>query len=57
MTTALIVSVVDIATFGELAALREVSPWVFGEYAQVWMAIALLSMFGGALLALAQTEL
>src|SRR5271166_6650278 len=57
MTTALIVSVVDIATFGELAALREVSPWVFSEYAPVWMAIALLSMFGGALLALAQTEL
>src|SRR5208283_3201079 len=30
MTTALIVSVVDIATFGELAALREVSPWIIG---------------------------
>ncbi len=57
MTTALIVSVVDIATFGELAALREVSPWVFGEHAPVWMVVALLSMFGGALLALAQTEL
>src|SRR5208337_1955217 len=57
MTTALIVSVVDIATFGELAALREASPWVFGEYAPVWMVVALLSMFGGALLALAQTEL
>jgi len=57
MTTVLIVSVVDIATFGELVALREVSPWVFGEYAPVWMVIALLSMFGGALLALAQTEL
>ncbi|HKN08857.1 MAG TPA: proton-conducting transporter membrane subunit [Pseudomonadota bacterium] len=57
MTTALIVSVVDIATFGELVALREASPWVFGEYAPVWMVVALLSMFGGALLALAQTEL
>ncbi len=57
MTTALIVSVVDIATFGELTALREVSPWVFGDYAPAWMAIALLSMFGGALLALAQPEL
>ncbi len=57
MTTALIVSVVDIASFGELAALREVSPWIFGEYAPVWLVIALLSMFGGALLALAQTEL
>ena len=57
MTTALIVSIVDIATLGELAALREVSPWVFGKYASVWMVMALLSMFGGALLALAQTEL
>ena len=57
MTTALIVSIVDIATFGELAALREASPWIFSQYAPVWMAIALLSMFGGALLALAQTEL
>ena len=57
MTTVLIVSVVDIATFGELASLREVSPWVFGEFAPAWMVIALLSMFGGALLALGQTEL
>ena len=57
MTTALIVSVLDIATFTELAALREVSPWVFGEYTPIWLAVALLSMFGGAVLALAQTEL
>ena len=42
MTTALIVSIVDIATFGELAALREASPWIFSQYAPVWMAIALL---------------
>ena len=57
MTTALIVSVVDIATFAELAAMRQASPWIFTEHATVWMVIALLSMFGGALLALAQTEL
>jgi multicomponent Na+:H+ antiporter subunit D len=57
MTTALIVSVVDIATFGELVALRESSPWVFGEYTPVWIVFALLSMFGGVLLALAQSEL
>ena len=57
MTTALIVSIVDIAAFGELAALREASPWVFGEWAPAWMTIALLSMIGGALLALSQTEL
>jgi len=57
MTTALIVSVVDIASFGELTALREISPWIFADYAPVWITIALLSMFGGALLALAQSDL
>jgi NADH:ubiquinone oxidoreductase subunit 2 (subunit N) len=57
MTTALIVSVVDIATFGELAALRETAPWIFSGHASAWLAVALLSMFGGAVLALAQTEL
>lgn len=57
MTTALIVSVVDIATFAELAVMRQSSPWIFTGHASVWIAIALLSMFGGALLALAQTEL
>jgi len=57
MTTALIISVVDIATFVELAALRAALPWIFGAFAPVWLVIALLSMFGGALLALAQTEL
>ena len=57
MTTALIVSMLDIATFTELAALREVSPWVLGEYTPLWVAVASLSMFGGALLALAQTDL
>lgn len=57
MTSALIVSVVDIAAFTELAAIRAASPWVFTDHAVVWMVIALLSMFGGALVALAQTEL
>lgn len=57
MTVALIVAVVDIATFGELAALRTASPWIFEGYAPVWMVVALVSMVGGAVLALAQTEL
>ncbi len=57
MTTALIVSVVDIAAFGELAALRQTAPWVFDNYAALWLAMALLSMFGGALLAMAQRDL
>ena len=57
MTTALIVSIVDIATFAELWELRQAAPWVFTEHAAIWMAVALLSMGGGALLALAQREL
>ncbi len=54
MTTALIVSVVDIAAFTELVHLRLNSAWVFDQYAVLWLVLALLSMFGGALLALAQ---
>jgi multicomponent Na+:H+ antiporter subunit D len=57
MTTALVISVVDIAAFGELAHLRLTAPWVFTNYAALWLALALLSMFGGALLALAQRNL
>jgi multicomponent Na+:H+ antiporter subunit D len=57
MTTALIVSVVDIPAFLELAAMRQLSPWIFSAHSAVWLAVALTSMFGGALLALAQTEL
>lgn len=57
MTTALIVSVVDIAAFGELAHLRLTAPWVFNDYTTLWLAVALLSMLGGALLALAQSNL
>lgn len=57
MTTALVVSVVDIAAFSELAHLRESAPWVFTDYAVLWMALALLSMYGGALLALAQKNI
>lgn len=57
MTTVLVVSVVDIAAFGELMHLRLAAPWVFTEYASLWLALALLSMYGGALLALAQHNL
>jgi len=57
MTAALVIALVDIATFSELAGLREIAPWIFGRFAPVWTAIALLSMAGGALLALAQSEL
>ena len=57
MSAALVIALVDIATFSELAHLREIAPWVFERYAPVWTAIALLSLAGGALLALAQSEL
>ena len=57
MTTALIVSIVDIATFAELWELRHTASWVFTDHAAIWMGIALLSLGGGALLALAQREL
>jgi multicomponent Na+:H+ antiporter subunit D len=57
MTTALVVSIIDIAAFGELAHLRLTMPWVFTGYSAIWLALALLSMFGGALLALSQKNL
>lgn len=57
MTAALVIALVDIATFSELAGLREFAPWIFERYAPVWTVIALLSLFGGAVLALAQSEL
>jgi multicomponent Na+:H+ antiporter subunit D len=57
MTSVLIVSVVDMAAFSELARLRVTMPWVFAEFRTLWLAIALASMLGGALLALAQRDL
>lgn len=56
MTTAVIVAVVDLAAFSELLHLRSASPWLFDRYHGVWVAVALLSMFAGALLALAQND-
>lgn len=57
MTTALVVSVVDIAAFSELLHLRVSAPWIFTDYAALWLALALLSMYVGALLALAQKNI
>lgn len=57
MSVALIVSVVDIAAFRELVHLRETTPWVFENHLGLWIALALLSMFGGALLALGQKNI
>jgi multicomponent Na+:H+ antiporter subunit D len=57
MTTALIVSVVDIAAFSEMVHLRVTAPWVFTDYSVIWLSLALVTMFGGALLALAQNNI
>jgi NADH:ubiquinone oxidoreductase subunit 2 (subunit N) len=57
MTTALIIGVVDVGAFCELLALRQNAPWVFEHFPAVWIALAVASMLGGALLALAQSEL
>jgi formate hydrogenlyase subunit 3/multisubunit Na+/H+ antiporter MnhD subunit len=57
MTSALIVGVLGIAEFSELAGLRLAIPWVFDGYKVLWLTLALASMFGGALLALAQRDL
>jgi multicomponent Na+:H+ antiporter subunit D len=57
MSLALIVSVVDMATFTELVHLREVMPWAFSAHQGIWLAVALLSMIGGALLALGQKNI
>lgn len=53
----LIISVVDIAAFRELVHFRQAMPWVFDQHQAVWLAVALLSMFIGALLALGQKNL
>lgn len=57
MTTALIVGTLDMAELGELIHLRTAAPWIFTGHHTLWLALALLSMFGGALLALAQRDL
>ena len=58
MTAVLVISVLDMAELGELAALRSEAPWIFsGGALSVWLGLALLAMFGGALLALAQRNL
>lgn len=57
MTTALIVCVVDVASFGELYGLRLHSPWIFSDFGGVWLGLAVTSLLGGAVLALAQRDL
>ena len=57
LTSALIISIIDMAAFRELISLRTSSPWVFEDHTQIWLVLGLLSMFGGALLAIAQRDI
>jgi multicomponent Na+:H+ antiporter subunit D len=52
----LVVAVIDVAAFGELLALRQSVPWLFAP-AIPWLALAVLSALGGAVLMLAQRDL
>jgi multicomponent Na+:H+ antiporter subunit D len=52
----LVVSVVDVAAFGEVLSLRISEPWLFVP-ATGWLALGVASVIGGALFALAQRDL
>ncbi len=54
ITAAVIIAVVDISAFQELAVLRLAQPWVFEQYGSVWLVVGLISIIGGALFALGQ---
>jgi multicomponent Na+:H+ antiporter subunit D len=57
ITAVLVISVLDMAEIGELVALRSYAAWVFTGWQTAWLVMALLAMFGGALLALSQRSL
>ncbi|MDR3577746.1 MAG: proton-conducting transporter membrane subunit [Anaerolineaceae bacterium] len=57
LTTALIVALVDMGSFQELYNIRTAAPWIFNDFLPFWLGLALLSMFGGAILALAQKDI
>ena len=53
----LIFDIVDAGVVADLAALRDMAPWVFGEHQGLWASLAVASLVGGALLAVAETDL
>lgn len=56
LTSAFIISIVDIGAFLELFHIRTEAPFLFEGYTTIWLVIAILCMLGGAVLALAQTN-
>ena len=53
----LIFGIVDAGVVADLAALRDLAPWVFVEHGGLWASLAVASLLGGALLAVAETDL
>ncbi len=53
----LIFGIVDVGVFADLVALRETAPWIFAEHHALWTGLAVISLLGGALLAVAETDL
>lgn len=53
----LIAGIVDTGVVADLASLRDLAPWVFLDHPGPWIALAIVSMLGGALLALAESDL
>lgn len=53
----LIFGIVDAGVVADLAALRDLAPWVFTDHTGLWASLAVLSLLGAALLAVAETDL
>lgn len=53
----LILGIVDVGVFADLAGLRDIAPWIFTEHSALWTSLAVISLLGGALLAVAETDL
>lgn len=53
----LVVVVVDTGVVADLAELGEAAPWIFADHVVLWRTLAAATLIGGALLALAETDL
>jgi len=53
----LIFGIVDAGVMADLASLRDLAPWVFVGHAGLWASLAVASLLGAALLAVAETDL